>query len=606
MAGQYFGFRNSRGVLAAFLIALAGMATAEPRHGIAMYGQPALPPDFVSLPQANRDAPKGGRIVLGVNGGFDSLNPFITMGRAAEGVSALTVETLLGRNYDEPFSLYGLLAESVDTDPGRSYVEFTLRDEARFSDGSPVTAEDVLWSFETLGTLGSPRYHQAWADIAKAEISGPGKIRFTFNRENRELPLILGLRPILKKAQWQGKSFEATTFEAPIGSGPYVIDKMDPGVTISYKRNPDWWGKDLPFNRGQWNFDEIRYDYFANPQAQFESFKAGLLSSYRETNALKWEKDFDFPAVTSGDVIKAEIPHHRPSGIEGLAFNTRRPLFEDWRVREALILAFNFEYINQTLTDSLQPRIESYFSNSALRMVPGTAAEGRVAALLEPLRDDLLPGAISGYELPKTDGKPANRRNIRAAAALLEEAGWRVGEDGILRNAAGEPFRFEIILTIGQDDMASISAIYIEALKALGIEARVTMLDSALYQARVKNFDFDMTHHIRSFSLSPGTEQVDYWSTAAANREGSRNWPGVRSAAIDHIIEQMLKSPDLVSYTTAIQALDRALTTGRYVIPIWYSDRARIAHRKELKYPAKLPLYGDWIGFQPDTWWYEE
>ncbi|MFN4203170.1 MAG: extracellular solute-binding protein [Tabrizicola sp.] len=597
------GFRGFG--LAAALAVLAATAAAEPMHGIAMYGDPALPPDFVSLPQVNPDAPKGGSYRWGEAGSFDSFNPFVTKGRPALGISALTVETLMGRNYDEPFSLYGLLAESIDTDEGRTYVEFTLRPEARFSDGSPVTVEDVMWSMETLGTEGNPRYAAAWKKIASMERTGERSVRFTFNVEDRELPLILGLRPVLKKAQWDGKDFAEATMEVPVGSGPYVLAASELGVQVTYKRNPDWWGKDLPFNRGQWNFDEIRYDYYANPQAVFEAFKAGQLSAYREANVSKWLSSYDFPAVQSGAVLKAEIPHGRPSGIEGFVMNTRRPLFADWRVREALILAFNFEFINQTLNGGLPPRIPSYFGNSFLGMEPGKPATGRELELLEPFRADLPPGAIEGYALPVSDGSQANRKNIRAAAALLEEAGWTVGDDGVLKNAAGEPFSFEILLVTGQDEMASAAEVYIEALKALGISARLNKIDDAQYKERTNAYDFDMTHYIRSLSLSPGNEQLLYWGSAGATEPGTRNWMGVNSPAVEAMIAAMLKSPNSEDFTAATRALDRVLTSGRYVIPIWYSDRSRLAFSADLKYPEHIPLYGDWTGFLPDTWWHE-
>jgi peptide/nickel transport system substrate-binding protein len=591
--------------LAVVLAVFAGAGAAEPMHGIAMYGDPALPPDFVSLPQVNPDAPKGGSFRWGEAGSFDSLNPYVTKGRPATGISTLTVETLMGRNYDEAFSLYGLLAESIDTDVARSYAEFTLRPEARFSDGSPVTVEDVMWSMETLGTQGNPRYAAAWKKIATMEQTGERSVRFTFNVEDRELPLILGLRPILKKAQWQGKDFAEATTEAPIGSGPYVLDASEPGVFASYRRNPDWWGKDLPFNRGQWNFDEIRYDYYANPQAIFEAFKAGNVSAYREANISKWLSSYDFPAVQSGDVVKAEIPHGRPSGIEGFVMNTRKPLFADWRVREALILAFNFEFINDTLNGGLLPRIPSYFGNSVLGMTPGIPAEGRERALLEPFRAELLPGALEGYALPVSDGAQANRKNIRAAAALLEEAGWTVDADGVLKNAQGQPFAFEITLVTGQDEMAATAEVYIEALKALGISATLNRIDDAQYKERVTAYDFDMTHYIRSLSLSPGNEQLLYWGAAGVTEPGTRNWMGVNSPAVEGMIAAMLKAPDTEAFTAATRALDRVLTSGRYVIPIWYSDLSRLAYSADLKYPETLPLYGDWTGFLPDTWWYE-
>lgn len=591
--------------LMAALALFAAAAQAEPMHGIAMYGDPALPPDFVSLPQVNPDAPKGGSYRWGEAGSFDSFNPFVTKGRPALGISTLTVETLMGRNYDEPFSLYGLLAESIDTDEARTYVEFTLRPEARFSDGSPVTVEDVMWSMETLGTQGNPRYAAAWKKIATMEKTGDRTVRFTFNVEDRELPLILGLRPILKKAQWEGKDFAEATVDLPVGSGPYVLDSSELGAQVTYKRNPDWWGKDLPFNRGQWNFDQIRYDYFANPQAIFEAFKAGQLSAYREANVAKWQSSYDFPAVQSGEVIKAEIPHGRPSGIEGFVMNTRRPLFADWRVREALILAFNFEFINKTLNAGALPRIPSYFGNSFLGMEPGTPAQGRELELLQSYVAELPPGAIEGYALPVSEGDQTNRKNIRAAAKLLDEAGWTVGEDGVLKNAQGEPFAFEILLVTGQDEMASAAQVYIEALKALGITATVNKVDDAQYKERTNGYDFDMTHYIRSLSLSPGNEQLLYWGAGGVTEPGTRNWMGVNSPAVEAMIAAMLKAPDAEDFTAATKALDRVLTSGRYVIPIWYSDLSRLAYSADLKYPERIPLYGDWTGFLPDTWWYQ-
>ncbi|MCA3436596.1 MAG: ABC transporter substrate-binding protein [Rhodobacter sp.] len=570
-----------------------------------MYGEPALPPDFVSLPYANPDAPKGGRIIFGESGGFDSLNPFILKGNAPAGVSALTVETLLGRSYDEPFTLYGLLAESVETDAARSFVAFTLREEARFADGSPVTPEDVLWSFETLGTQGSPRYAAAWAKIAKAEKTGPRTVRFTFNTEDRELPLILGLRPILKKAQWDGKDFTVSSLDAIIGSGPYVIGAFEPGRFISYVRNPDWWGADLPFNRGLHNFDEVRYEYFGDGGVVFEAFKAGDITSYREANPAAWAGNYGFPAVQSGQVVLSEIPHQRPSGIEGFVFNTRRGIFADWRVREALIQAFNFEFINRTLTGGVQPRITSYFSNSVLGMTPGAPAEGRERALLAPFADSLLPGALDGYALPVSDGSEANRTGIREATRLLQEAGWAV-TDGVLTNAAGTPFAFDILLVQGQDDMLSIANIYVEALRRLGIAVTVTTVDSAQYKERTNRYDFDMTHYIRSLSLSPGNEQTLYWGAAGVTEPGTRNWMGMNSAAAGAMIKALLTATDPQEFTAATRALDRVLTSGRYVVPIWYSDVSRIAHARQLRYPDRLPIYGDWLGFQPDVWWYQD
>ncbi|EKE17657.1 MAG: hypothetical protein ACD_10C00333G0002 [uncultured bacterium] len=590
---------------AASLVAMGGFAGAEPRHGIAMYGEPALPPDFVSLPYANPGAPKGGKIVFGESGGFDSLNPFIVKGAAPAGVSLLTIETLLGRSYDEPFSLYGVLAESVDTDDARTYVEFTLRKGARFSDGSPVSVEDVIWSFEKLGVEGSPRHAGAWKKIAKAEKTGDRSVKFTFAEVDRELPLILGLRPILQMAQWEDKDFTATTLEPPIGSGPYVVAAFEPGRFISFKKNPDWWGKDLPFYSGQHNFDEVRYEYFGDGGVVFEAFKAGEITSYRESNPVKWKTNYDFPAVLAGDVVKSEIPHQRPSGIEGFVFNTRKPIFADWRVREALIDAFNFELVNQTLNGGANPRIATYFGNSELGAAADQPADGKVLELLTPFKDQLLPGALEGYALPVSDGSEANRANLRKATALLEEAGWTV-QDGVLKDAAGVPFAFEILLVNGADDMISAANIYIEALKRLGIEAKLTTVDSAQYKERTTAYDFDMTHHIRSLSLSPGNEQMQYWGAAGVTEPGTRNWMGMNSPAAEAMIATMLSSTDRADFVSAVQALDRILITGRYVVPVWYSNISRLAHAKQLHFPEKLPIYGDWLGFQPEVWWYQE
>ena len=602
---KYQIFAKMRCVATAFLLCAAAIpAHADPVHGIAMYGDPALPPDFVSLPYANPDAPAGGRIIFGESGSYDSFNPFILKGRAPWGQSGLTTETLLGRSYDEPFTLYGLLAESVETDDARTFVEFTLRPEAKFSDGSPVTAEDVLWSFQTLGTIGHPRYLSSWTKIASAEITGPRSVKFTFNVEDRELPLIMGLRPVLKKAQWEGKDFTDSTLEAPVGSGPYTIGKFEVGRFISFVKNPKWWGRDLPFNKGRHNLDEVRYDYFGDGGVVFEAFKAGEITSYRETNAAKWDEQFSFPAVQSGEVVKSEISHSRPSGIDGFVMNTRHPKFADWRVREALILAFNFEQINTTITGGSAPRIQSYFSNSVLGMEPGTPATGRELELLQPFADQLIPGTIDGYALPVAEGA-TNRKNIRAAKKLLAEAGWVAGDDGMLKDAEGEAFSFDILLTNGASEVITIANMYIEALKPLGINATLTTIDSAQMTERINAYDFDITHMIRNMSLSPGNEQTFYWGSAGVTEPGSRNLMGMNSPAAEAMIATLLNAKSREDFIAATRALDRILTSGRYVVPFWYSKFSRLAHAKELKFPTTLPAYGDWPGFQPDVWWYE-
>ncbi|MGH1369136.1 MAG: extracellular solute-binding protein [Maritimibacter sp.] len=582
-------------------------ALAEPRHGIAMYGAPALPADFTHLPQTNPDAPKGGRITFAESGGFDSLHPVIRKGRAPWQLGYLIFESLLGRSYDEPFTLYGLLAETVETGPNREWVEFVLREEARFSDGAPVTIEDVMWSFETLGTIGHPRYHAAWNNVETMEQTGPRSVRFTFKSKDLEAPLIMGLRPILQKAQWQGKDFEASGVDVlPIGSSPYVLDDFVPTRYFTVKRNPEYWGKDLPFMRGKANFDEIRVDYYGDSSVVFEAFKAGEASLFNETNAQKWATQYTFPAVERGDVILSEIPHQRPTGIEGFVMNTRREVFADWRVREAMIQAFNFEFINQTLTGGREPRIQSYFANSVLGMEIGTPATGAVAEILTPFTDSLVPGTLEGYALPQTDGSARNRKGIGAAMALLNEAGWTISDKGKLENAQGEQFAFEIVLNQGAQIKQTIIDAYVPALEQLGMNVKISVLDDAQYTERTNNFDFDMAPYARSLSLSPGNEQKLYWGSELADENGSRNWMGVKSPAIDAAIDAMLTAASQEEFRAATKALDRLLTAGRYVIPLWYSDVSRVAHSKDIHFPEYVPMYGNWLGYLPDVWWYEE
>ncbi|MTI01676.1 extracellular solute-binding protein [Roseibium sp. RKSG952] len=583
----------------------ASMAHAESAHGIAMYGDPALPPDFVSLPYANPDAPKGGKVVFGNTGGYDSLNPFVQKGTSPWQLRFWTHEGLMGRSWDEPFTLYGLLAESVETAPDRSWVEFTLRENARFSDDSPVTVDDVIWSYETLGTEGHLRYRGLWSKIDSIEQTGPRSVRITFNEPDRELAMLAGLRPILKKDQWEGKDFaSAQLHDVPIGTGPYVIDDYEAGRYVNLRRNPNYWGEDIPFRRGTMNLDDIRIEFYGDQTVLFEAFKAGELSAVREFNADKWNTQYNFPAVQRGDVIKTEIPHGKPSGMTGFVMNTRKAPFDDWRVREALLLAFNFEFINDTITGGAQPRITSYFSGSDLAMQPGPAT-GRVAELLEPYADDLLPGTIEGYELPQGDGSARNRSNIRKAAKLLEEAGWTI-QDGVLRNQNGDTFTLTVLLQQGDSDMQTAVDIYSRALERLGIQVQTETVDNAQYTGRVAELDFDITPFRRALSLSPGNEQRLYWGSEGAETPGTRNLMGVASPAVDGMIDAMLASESHEDFVAATRALDRVLTAGRYVIPIWSFDVGRIAHAKELKQPEKLPIYGDGPEYMPQVWWYED
>jgi peptide/nickel transport system substrate-binding protein len=569
-----------------------------------MYGAPALPPDFVSRPYVNAEAPKGGAIVLGNTGGFDSLNPFVRKGTVPWQLSFFTHEALMGRSQDEPFTLYGLLAESVEVPDDRSWVEFTLRPEARFSDGTPVTVDDVIFSYELLGTEGHPRYHGLWSQIDTITQTGDRSIRISFSADNRELALLAGMRPILSKAQWEGRDFaNAPISDIPIGSGPYVVSQFEAGRQVTLTRNLDYWGADIPFRRGTHNFDQIKLDFYGDASILFEGFKSGAISAVREFNAEDWDSRYDFPAVARGDVIKTEIQHRKPSGMTGFVMNSRRELFADWRVREAMIQAFNFDYINDTLTGGAQPRITSYFSNSDLAMRSGPASPSE-RALLDPFADTLLPGTLDGYTLPQSDGTARNRQGLRAAVELLNDAGWSA-KGGVLKNAQGKAFAFTLLLPKGGSQDIAIAELYVRALERLGMQVTIEPIDDAQYVQRTNAFDFDMTTFRRALSLSPGTEQRFYWGSEAADQDGSRNLMGVKSPAIDAVIDAMLTARDTQEQLAATRALDRLLMAGRYVVPFWSFTTGRIAHIRQMQYPDVTPIYGDGPEYMPELWWYD-
>jgi len=583
---------------------ITSFAQAEPKYAISMYSTPALPPDFVSLPYANPDAPQGGEIRLGDVGSFDSLNPHILKGRSPWQLRFWNYETLMGRSWDEPFTLYGLLAESIETGANREWVEFRLRPEAKFSDGSPVTVEDVLWSYETLGTVGHWRYRGLWGKIKTIDITGPRSIRFTFNEDNPELALLAGMRPILKKAQWEGKDFTASGIDIiPITSAPYQITDFEAGRFIKLEKNPDYWGNDLGFRKGTNNFDSIRIEYFADAFVYFEAFKTGDIDIYREGNAEKWATQFDFPRAINGEITKSEVPHSRPTGMRGLFMNIRQDKFKDWRVREALIQAFNFEYINETQTGGRQNRITSYFSNSVLGLSPGSAPDN-VIALLEPFKDELLPGTLEGYSLPVSDGTLGNRKNMRTAQKLLLDAGYKV-IDGILQDQNGTPFEFEILMRQGAQEYLSIAEIYVNALERLGIKATIALVDGAQYTERLGKTQFDMVPYARDLSLSPGNEQFLYWSSEVADNDGTRNIIGIKSKALDFLLSELMEAKSETQLLAITRAMDRVLTAGRYVIPIYYDNVSRVAHKSDIRFPSYTPIYGDRIGFLPDVWWHE-
>jgi peptide/nickel transport system substrate-binding protein len=599
-------FAKLAGIGAAASITLAGTyAMAEPQHGIAMYGDPSLPPDFAHLPYANPDAPTGGKMVTANVGSFDSLNPYIQKGSVHWQLRYLTGDSLMGRSLDEPFTLYGVIAESIETSPERDWVEFTIREGAEFHDGSPITVEDVIWSYETLGTEGHGRYRGFWAKVDTLEAVGPRTVRFTFNVEDKELALIAGLRPILKKAQWDGVEFGDSGLDViPIVSGEYKIADFEAGRFISFQRDPDYWGADIPFKVGTGNLDEVRLEFFGDDTAAFEAFKIGIVNTQREFNVAKWDGQYNFPRVQNGEVVKAILPHERPSGMTGYVMNTRRDVFSDWRVRDAMLHVFNFEFINEAMTGSQQPRITSYWSNSPLAMKDGPAT-GRVAEFLEPFADELTPGTIEGYALPVSDGSERNRAGIRAALAQLEAAGYTV-QDGVLADANGKPFTFEILVQNGRSEQAAIIDIFAQSLSRIGVTPTVVSADNAQFKERTDAYDFDMTYYRRSVSLSPGNEQYAYYGSERADEPGGRNLMGVKSAAADAMIGRLLTSESQDDFRAAVAGLDRVLTAGRYVLPIYQWNISRVASDKELKYPANLPIFGDWPGWQPDVWWYEE
>ncbi len=578
------------------LLAAAQHSAAEPQHAIALYGEPALSSDMESLPYTESNAPQGGRIVYGKRGRFDSLNPFIVKGRAPWAMRTYVFESLMARSWDEPFTLYGLIAQSIDVSDDRMRVTFALNPDARFADGSAITPDDVIFSMRILRDEGRPNFGTYYRRIASVEAVGAREVRFTFKEPERELPLLLGLMPILSRADWEGKDFAETTLTPPMGSGPYAITSVERGERLTLKRRADYWGADLPVNRGVHNFGEVTFTYFRDANALWEAFKAGLVDVRQENDPNRWAQGYDFPAAREGRIERGTLAHGRPTGMYGFTFNTRKALFADRRVREALTHAFDFEWMNTALNRGAYQRITSYFSNSALGFKG--AAEGIERELLLPFVAELPEGALeTGYALPVSAGDGRNRVNLRKAAALLREAGWTV-RDGVLRNADGERFDFEILLSGAKDER--IAANFAASLKRLGIEARLRQVESAQYQARLTDYDFDMILRRWGLSLSPGAEQRFYFGSEGITKPGTRNYMGAKNPAIDAMIEKISATDDERIYYAAIRALDRVLTLERYVIPLWFEPVERFAWWKPLKKPDRVPLYG----YRPEVWWH--
>jgi peptide/nickel transport system substrate-binding protein len=589
------------GLVAFCLPVLTGRdrALAAESYAIAMHGAPALPATFTHMPYANPDAPKGGRLVQGILGTFDSLNPLIVRGLAVQQMRGFVVESLMERGNDEPFTLYGLLARTVETDDARSYVTFRLDPRARFSDGQPVTADDVLFSWALLRDKGRPNHRQYYSKVAKAEALDPLTVRFDFGGVgDRELPLILGLMPVLPRRAVDPATFEETSMTTPIGSGPYRVTHVNPGVSVTLTRNPDYWGRDLPVNRGLWNFNEIRLDFYREANGYFEAFKRGLYDLRVESEPLRWHDGYDFPAVRSGEVIRDTIKTGMPQPSEFLVFNTRRPVFSDIRVRQALTLLFDFEWINRNYFFGLYGRSASFFAGSELSAY-GRPTDEQELAFLKPFAARIPPNILDGsYRLPVTDGSGRDRANLRAALNLLSQAGYELDGAVLRQRDSKTPLTFEILVTTR--DQERIALAFSRDLKRAGIVATVRAVDAVQFDQRRLGFDFDMIQNRWDQSLSPGNEQFFYWGREAADSPGTRNYMGAKDPAIDAMIADMLAARDRGVFVSAVRALDRVLMSGFYAIPVFNVREQWIARWNRIERPQATAL----TGYLPETWWY--
>ncbi len=562
-----------------------------------MHGTLAYAPSFTHFAYANPDALKGGELRLSAYGTFDSLNPLIVNGVSAAGIRGYVYESLMERSQDEPFSLYGLLAETIDVPEDRSSVTFVLRPEARFSDGMPVTIEDVAFSLELLREHGRPNTQTYYKKVIRTERIGERAIRFVFQGSDREMPLIIGLMPILPKHAVDPATFEQTTLVPPIGSGPYVVAAVEAGRTIEYHRNPGYWGRDLAVMRGRGNFDRIRFEYGRDTGALFEAFKSGAVHLADEGDPSRWTTAYDFPAIASGKVIKAEFPLGLPAGMSGLVFNLRRPFFADPRVRQALMHLFDFESLNRTLYHGLYARTASYFERSELSAA-GRPADATEQALLAPFGKDVKPEVMAGsYRLPVGDGSGANRTNLRQAIELLKAAGYVYKDRHLVNATTGQPVSIEA-LTVSRDQERLLLG-FAASLERAGITLTIRQLDRVLYQTRLNDFDFDLIQYSWPASLSPGNEQSFRWSSAQASRKGSFNYPGLRSPAADAMIEAMLRAADRGTFVAAVRALDRVLMSADLVIPLFHLKTQWVAYWRHLRHPEQAAL----SGYQLDTWW---
>jgi microcin C transport system substrate-binding protein len=589
--------------LAVLLVAMLGAAAVEADDAdvtvgssIAMHGDVKYKDGFDHFDYVNPDAPKGGEVHEYAIGTFDTLNPFILKGVPAAGIGAL-FDRLMAASEDEPFSQYGLLAQTIEVPKDRSWAAFTLRPEAHFQDGTSVTAADAVWTFETLKAKGHPFYASYYRSVAKAEVVGERKIKFTFSPgDNRELPLILGELPVLSKAYYDKHPFDQTTLDAPLGSGAYKVASVDPGRAIVYERDKNYWGKDLPVNKGHANFDRIRYDYYRDDNVALEAFKAGSYDLRRESSAKQWATGYGSPALDSGLYKKVEIPNEAPQGMQAYVFNIRHDIFKDPRVRQALGYAFDFEWSNKTLFYGQYARTESYFSNSELAS-SGLPSPDELK-LLEPLKGQIPDQVFTEtYHAPKTDGSGNIRPNLAIALKLLEEAGYQVKGGKMVNAKTGEPLTFEILLD--EPAFERVTQPFVQNLLRLGADAHVRTVDTAQYKERLDHFDFDMIVATYPESLSPGNEQRDFWTTESADTPGGSNLIGIKDKAIDQLVDQVIAAPDREGLVARVRALDRVLLWHHYVIPQWHLTYFRAAYWDKFGRPAISPKYA--LDFS--TWW---
>ncbi len=580
-------------VLAA-LAALAGLPlfarAAEPTHAIAMHGEPALAPGFSHLPYADPDAPRGGRIIFGQQGTFDSLNPLVVLGVAPDAVPRYVQQSLLFRSADEPFTAYGLLASRIELNDERTKLAFEIDPRARFSDGRPVTAEDVLFTYEMLKTKGKPFHRSSLARITKAQAPSPSRVEFELgDGSNRELPLVIGAMPIFAKHATDAEKFGDTSFRPALGSGPYLVSEVRPGEALTLKRRSDFWAEDHPLTRGLFNVDEIRYDFYRDSNALFEAFKAGLYDVRLEADTTRWTTGYDIPAVRDGRIIRDTLRFRSPKGMTGLVFNTRRPLFSDVRVREALGLMFDFEWVNRNLFHGVYRRAGSFFSDSELSAL-GVPADARETALLAAFPGSVRADILSGHWSPAaSDGSGRDREQARKALDLLKSAGFVLSDGVLRRQGSNEAFAFEITVTNRPQERLALN--YATSLGRIGVAVSVRLIDDVQYWRRLSAFDFDMIQWTWAASASPGNEQIGRWGSANADRKGALNYAGVKSSAIDAVLQRLLGARDHSDFVAAVRALDRLLLSGFYVVPLYYLPETWLARSRDIVLPERRPGY---------------